>query len=401
MNTPEDNQSEMARRIQYIMQVTKQEDQDNRQRKMASQFMQMMETTRKVEGDEKQKELAQNFAAMMQQTRSFDSERERLEKAGENAISDAFAKMMQKTYQLEQENKNQFEFPPDVGIDHFPSAGDKLFHQLIEKLPKRIQRFPKAFKRNPRAVIKYFLAMALGRILAITLYVAAAFIPALPVPESVAGVVGRAPAVFGNALTAMRGAVIEFSPQAIFTIVANIPTDINKLIQKVGEFFQYYGQRAGKFSLKAIRHPKWAAGECWNFLHQQGPLLWRIFKGALGVAFSFFVIKLAMIFLLPLFGGIAITVLGFKISIILVVIVRMAISTGSEVIGKILGRKIIVMGKYLYNHPEEIVNIAKILMDEWMSNWMKENNPSLGVKQWVKDNYNYKTPNNDKVKLKK
>lgn len=387
MNNSEDNQTEMARRIQQMMHATKRDDQDNDQRKLASQFMQMMDTTRRIESDEKQKELAQNFAAMMQQTRSFDSERERLQKAGETAISDAFARMMHMTHKLEEENKNQFEFPPDVSIEHFPSAGDKFFHQLIQKLPKRVQRFPAAFRRNPRAVIKYFLAMALGRILAITLYVAAAFIPALPVPESVAGVVGKAPTAVGSALTAMRGAVVEFSPQAIFATIAAIPTDINKLIQKVGEFFQYYGQRAGKFSIKAIRHPKWAVKEIGAFFHQQGPLLWRIFKGALGVAFSFFVIKLAMVFLLPLFGGIAITVLGFKISIILVVIVRMAISSGSEILGRILGQKFIVMGKYLYNHPEEIVRMARLLMEEWMNNWIKENQQTFGMKKWVNENH--------------
>ena len=399
MSKHEDTQPEMARRFKNMMQVTKQDDKDKNQQNLARQFMQMMDTTKQMDGDEKRKELAQNFAAMMQKTRSFDAEKERLQKAGETAISDAFAKMMHMTHRLEEENKNQFEIPTNVSIEMFPSAGDKFFHLLISKLPKKIQRFPAAFRRNPRAVIKYFLAMALGRILAITLYVVAAFIPALPVPESVAGVVGRAPTFLGSALTAMRGAVVEFSPQAIFAIVANIPTDINKLLQKVGEFFQYYGQRSGKFLIKAVRHPKWAFKESLKFTQQQGPFLWRIFKGALGVAFSFFVITLAMIFLLPLFGGIAITVLGFKISIILVVVVRMIISSGSEFLGRILGRKIIVMGKYLYNHPEEIMNIARILMDEWMKNWMKENNPSLGVKQWVDENY--RSLDKDKAKAKK
>lgn len=379
MSEQEDKQLEMARRLQQMMRVTKQDEQDNQQRKLASQFMQMMEVTRKVESDAKQKELAAQFAAMIEKTRSFDSERERLQKAGESAISDAFARMMKMTHQLEQENKNQFEFPPEVDINHFPSAGDKFFHSLIKRLPKRIQRFPSAFRRNPRAVIKYFLAMIVGRVLAITLYVVAAFIPALPIPESVSGVVGKAPTAFGSALTAMRGAVVEFSPQAVMATVTAIPTDINKLLQKVGEFFQYYGQRAGIFFCKAVRHPKWAAKEIWGFLHQKGPLLLRLGKGAMGVAFSFFVIKLAMVFLLPLFGGIAITVLGFKISIILVVVVRMAVSTGSEILGRVLGQKFIVMTKYLYNHPEEIVKMARILMGEWMQNWVKENQ-----KTWFK-----------------
>ena len=397
MDNPEEKKSALQQRLEQIIKVTQQEDQDNRQRQIASQFMQMMDVTRKIENDSKQKALAENFAKMMQQTKSFDSERERLEKAGETAISDAFARMIQKTHQLEQENKNEFDFPPEVNIEFFPSAGDRFFHAMIKKLPKKVQRFPSAFRRNPRAVIKYFAAMVLGRILAITLYVVAAFIPALPVPESVVGVVGRAPSFLGSALTAMRGAVVEFSPQAIMAMVANIPTDINKLIQKVGEFFQYYGRRFGRFFLKGLRHPKWAFREIKNFMHGEGPFFWRLFKGALGVAFSFFVIKLSMIFLLPLFGGIAITVLGFKVSIILVVIVRMAISSGSEILGKILGRKIIVMGKFFYNHPEEIANLARIMMDEWMREWSK-NNSSRWIKvdngedsRLVKENKNTKS----------
>jgi hypothetical protein len=380
VNEPEDKQLKMAQNLQQMMRVTKKNEQDDNQRKLASQFMQMMETTRKIENDSKQKEWAEQFAKMMSQTRSFDSEHDRLKKAGESAISDAFARMMHITHKLEEENKNQFEFPPDVDINHFPSTGDKFFQALIKKLPKRIQRFPQAFRRNPRAVIKYFLAMVVGRILAITLYVIAAFIPALPIPESVSSIVGKSPGVLGSALSTMRGAVVEFSPQAVIATVSTIPTDINKLLQKVGEFFQYYGRRAGIFLCKAVRNPKWAAKEIWKFLHQKGPLLLRLGKGTLGVAFSFFVIKLAMIFLLPLFGGIAITVLGFNVSIILLVVVKMAVSTCSEILGRVLGQKFIVMSKYLYNHPEEIVKMSRILMGEWMQNWVKENE-----KTWFKD----------------
>lgn len=373
MSEQENRQLDLARQFQQMSQVTKRNEQDSNQRRLASQFLQMMDTTRKVESDAKQKEWAQQFAKMMQQTRSFDSERERVQKAGETAISDAFARMMSLTHKLEQENKNQFEFPPDVNIEHFPSVGDKFFHSLIKKLPKRIQRFPQAFRRNPRAVLKYFLAMILGRVLAITLYVVAAFIPALPIPESVTGVVGKAPGFLGSALGSMRGAVVEFSPQSIMTTATSIPSDVNKLLQKVGEFFQYYGRRAAVFLAKAVRHPRWAVREIGIFVHREGPLLLRILKGACGVAFSFFVIKLAMIFLLPLFGGIAITVLGFKISIILVVVVRMAVSTGSEIVGKLLGKKCIAMGKYLYNNPQEIGRLARMLMEDWMRQWVKEN----------------------------
>ena len=375
MSEADDKQKELAKNFQRMIHATKADDNDNHQRQMASRLMQMMDTTKKIDSDEKQKVLARQFAEMMQQTRSFDAERDRLEKAGEVAISNAFQKMILLSHQLEEENKLKIEFPPDVGIEKFPSAGDKLFMTLINKLPKRVRRFPQAFRRNPRAVIKFFLAMIIGRILAITLYVIAAFIPALPIPESVTGAVGKAPSFLGGALGSLRGAVVEFSPQAVMATVTSIPTDINKLLQKFGEFLQYYAQRTGRFLWLMIRHPHKAFCETCTFCKKHAQLFLRMGKGAVGVIFSFIAIKLAMVFLIPLFGGIAITVLGFKISIIIIVVVRMAVSTLSEVVGKLIGGKCIRYCKMVYNDPEILWSKVRRNMDEWMKNWQEKQRP--------------------------
>lgn len=371
----ENDKEKLSKNFQRMIHATKADDNDRHQRQMASRLMQIIDTTKKFECNEKQKDIAQQFAAMMQQTRSFDSERDKLEKAGEVAISNAFQKMIHLSHKLEEENKLKMEFPPDVGIEKFPSAGDKLFATLINKLPKRIQRFPQAFRRNPKAVIKFFIAMVVGRILAITLYVIAAFIPALPLPESVTGAVGKAPTFLGNALSSLRGAVTEFSPQAVMATITNIPTDINKLLQKFGEFLQYYAQRTGRFLWLMIRHPQKAFREICTFCGKHAQLFLRICKCAIGVIFSFIAIKLAMIFLLPLFGGIAITVLGFKISIILIVVVRMAVSTLSEVVGKLIGGKCISYCKAVYNDPEILWRSVRRNMDEWMKNWNEHQRP--------------------------
>lgn len=369
--TDEDKQRELANNLQKMVRVTKADDKDNEQRKLANNFMQMMDTTKKIDSDEKQKEIARQFAEMIEQSKNFDSEREKLQKAGEYAVADAFARMINLTEKLEKETEKNFDFPPEVNIEHFPSTGDKFFNLLVSKLPPRIRKFPRAFRRNPKAVIKYFFAMAIGRVLAITLYVIAAFIPALPIPDSVAGIGSKVPNVFGNALGAMRGFVTEFSMQSVMATVTTIPTDINKLLQKVGEFFQYYGRRAAHFSKKIFTNPIGACRDVRNFCKRNAQFLLRLLKGALGVAFSFLAIKLAMVFLIPLFGGIAITVLGFKISIILIVVVRMAISTLSEVVGKLLGGKFVRMCKKIYHDPEILWSLIRQNMDQWMANWEK------------------------------
>lgn len=367
----EDKQIELAKNLQKMVRITKADDKDKNQREIANNFMQMLDTTKKIDSDEKQKEIARQFAEMIEQSRNFDLEREKLEKAGETAVADAFAKMINLTEQLEKETEKNFDFPPEVNIEHYPSAGDKFFNTLISKLPPRIRKFPRAFRRNPKAVIKYFFAMIFGRILAVTLYVIAAFIPALPIPDSVAGIGGKIPNVFGSALGAMRGLVTDFSAQSIMMTVTNIPTDINKLLQKVGEFFQYYGRRTANFTKKIFTNPKEAFNDVKDFFHRNAQFLLRLLKGALGVAFSFFAIKMAMVFLLPLFGGIAITILGFKISIILIVVVRMAVSTFSEVIGKLIGGKFLRMCKKIYHNPEILWSLIRQNMNQWMENWEK------------------------------
>lgn len=371
MSKQEDKQAELAKNFQQMIQVTKIDDQDNHQRKLANNFLQMMAETKKIDEDEKRKELARNFAEMMEQSRTFDNEREKLEQVSRAAVADAFTRMIELTQKLERENKSQFDFPPDVSIEHFPSTGDKFFGFLMKKLPPRLRRFPRAFRRNPKAVIKYFFAMVIGRILAITLYVIAAFIPALPIPESVAGIGGKIPNVFGNALGAMRGFVTDFSAQSVMATVTNIPTDINKLLQKIGEFFQYYGRRTANFTTKIFKCPGDAWQDICDFFRRNAQFLLRLLKGALGVAFSFLAIKLAMVFLLPLFGGIAITILGFKISIILIVVVRMAISTFSEIVGKLLGGKFLRVCKKIYHHPEILWDKVVENAEQWKKNWEK------------------------------
>lgn len=372
MSEENDRQQELSKNFQKMLHQTKADDNDNHHRQMANRLMQMMDTTKKLDNDEKQKELARQFAEMMQQTQSFDAEREKLEKAADEAVSNAFQKMIRLSQKLEEENKLKMEFPPDVGIEKFPSAGDKLFCALINKLPKRIRRFPQAFKRNPKAVIKFFIAMVVGRILAITLYVLAAFIPALPIPDSLAGTVGKMPNFFGSALTSMRSFVSEINPQTIMATVTSIPTDINKLLQKFGDFLLYYAQRTGRFLLLMIRHPIIAFHEICKFFREHAQLILRMLKGAVGVAFSFIAIKLSMVFLLPLFGGIAITILGVKISIIIIVIVRMAISTISEIVGNLIGKKCIRFCKKIYNEPEILYSIMRKNMEDWMKNWKEK-----------------------------
>ncbi|MBD3879893.1 MAG: hypothetical protein SR1Q5_09510 [Quinella sp. 1Q5] len=344
-----DKPCDLQKNLQQMLRTTKQSD-------LERALQRMMQTT-------KSNDLKQAFEKMIHVTRSFDQEVEQRQKEQEKNIADAFQKMIRLSRSLELENEEQL-----AREEAQSKQPEKKLDKVKQKVPRRIRSFPAAFKRNPKAVIKYFLGMALGRVLAIVLYVLMAFIPALPVPDALANM-SKPPAFLGTAFNSMRSFVTDFNPQMIMATITSIPTDINKLIQKVGEFFTFYAKRAWAFTVRAVRHPKLAFDDMRKMIREKTPLFIRLARAAVSVAFSFLLIKLAMIFLLPLFGGIALTVLGIKVSIILFVIARMIADKVGELIGK-----------YVFNGGLKLVQVAKTIREsqitkvigDYLKEWLNQ-----------------------------
>ena len=349
MNDKDKKSCDLQENLRQMMQTTKKSD-------LERALQRMMQTTKSTD-------LKNAFEKMIHVTRSFDQQFEERQKESEKNIADAFQKMIRLSRSLEMENEQEI-----VKEEKRAAQPEKKIDKVKKKVPRRIRSFPAAFKRNPKAVIKYFLGMILGRVLAIVLYILMAFIPALPIPDAIANM-NKPPAIFGEAFRSMRGFFTEISPQSIMASVTSIPTDINKLIQKVGEFFTFYAKRTGNFLAKAVRHPKLAFDDTRKYIRSKAPMFIRLSRAAVSVAFSFLLIKLAMIFLLPLFGGIALTVLGIKVSIILFVIARMI----ADKIGELLG-------KYIFNGGLKFYSIAKTIREsqvvkvigDYLKEWLNQ-----------------------------
>lgn len=332
MDIKKKNSNDLQENLKQIIRTTKQSD-------IERALQRMIQTTRS-------NDLRQAFEKMIHVTRSFDQQLEEKQKEQEQNIADAFQKMIRLSHSLEVENEEQL-----AREEERSKPREKKIDKVKRKVPRRIRNFPSAFKRNPKALIKYFLGMIFGRILAIVLYVVMAFIPALPIPDAVANM-NKPPAIFGEAFRSMRGFFTEVNPQMLMATATNIPTDINKLIQKVGEFFTFYAKRTANFLVKAIRHPRLAFDDMRKTIRSKAPLFIRLSRATVSVAFSFLLIKLAMIFLLPLFGGIALTVLGIKVSLILFVIARMI----ADKIGELIG-------KYIFNGSFKLICITRTIRE--------------------------------------
>ena len=96
--------------------------------------------------------------------------------------------------------------------------------------------------------------------------------------------------------------------------------------------------------IRTVRHPRLAYEDLTKWSRENAKFLIRLCRSAAALTCSFIMIKLAMIFLLPLFGGIAITVLGIKVSLLLFVIVRMIV----DKIGELIGTKVFAKVAEIY-----------------------------------------------------
>lgn len=295
----------------------------------------MLETTRSFD----------KLQQMMKVSRSFDEELALKTAESERAISRALSDLLNRTYRIAKHNERILR--TSARVQKLQTKGLSFSGKLINKLPSKYRNLPLAFRRNPRLVIRYFLGMLLGRLLAIVLYLLAALIPAIPLPENAQGLIGKPIKAVGSLVGGVRGVLMD--PAVIATAVSNIPTDINKLLQKVGEFFQFYGKRVWAFIVKALRHPKLAYEDLKAWSRANVRFFVRLCRSAVAVTFSLVMIKLAMLFLLPLFGGIAITVMGLKISILLIVIVRMIV----DKIGEFIGTKVFSKLSRKWRHLKE------------------------------------------------
>lgn len=184
------------------------------------------------------------------------------------------------------------------------------------KIPARFRRLPSAFRKNPKLVSRYFLSMILWRII---IYLVAILILSLVAPRSIA-------------------AVRKINPRTVIKLIRSIPSDIEKFLPKLGEIFLYYGKSFIEFAALTIRNPGLALEVCLHFFRTNIPMISRLTRNATTFLFSFLLVKIAMIFIMPILSGVAMTVAGVRISMLLIFTAKFALNKLGQILGKMLHR---------------------------------------------------------------
>lgn len=290
-----------------------------------------LEIRREKSQPPKKFDLAASFQSMMQVTQEVDRENKR---RSEEAIANAFQKMIDLSAKIEAQNQKIKEAAEREYEERTKVCDNKVANRILKKAPAKYRRLPKVFKKNPKLVLKYFGGIIFGRMLAIVIYIVAMLIPALPVPENIVAWVGKPLRALGGAFVSFRATTFDL--EMILRIATTIPTDINRLLQHLGEGIAYYGRELARFIVLLFQHPKLAIRRMIEYCSSHSTMMVRIGRGTVMLAFSFILIKAAMIFFLPLLGGIALTVVGVKVSMLIFLVVRMI----SDKFGQFLGRRL-------------------------------------------------------------
>lgn len=198
------------------------------------------------------------------------------------------------------------------------------------KIPVRFRRLPKAFQRNPKLVTKFFLSILFRRIITIVFYISAILILSFIAPRTVAMLIKNPTKIFSL--------MQKVSLTTIVKLAREMPSDISKFLNHFSEFFHRYGKRFLKFNLLLIRDPFAAIDSMSRFCQENVKLLSRIGKSASAFLFSLLLVKFAMIFIVPLISGVAVTIAGIRLSMILIFAVKFVFDKIGNVIGKLLYR---------------------------------------------------------------
>ena len=139
----------------------------------------------------------------------------------------------------------------------------------------------------------------------------------------------------------LPGKLQSLQLETIFRAVRGIPTEVNRLLAKLAEVIamrKVWLQQA----LGTVWPPKQAYERLKSFFHANRHRARQITRATITFVLSLILLKLALLFALPVLSALALTVLGLNISLIIItLILQTIVALASTFLGKELHRKLL------------------------------------------------------------
>ena len=193
----------------------------------------------------------------------------------------------------------------------------------------KIRRFWQIARRKPRFLLGYLMRSLIFRAIVMTIYFL--FFTLLPLTSVTEIVNGRVVGFLRDLPVRMQG----FSFDAMITFMRTVPTDINRILANFSTLLSTRGKWLWA-GIKSLWPPKQAKAKVSEFVSQHLRQVRWITRAILAFILSLIMLKLILLFVVPLLGLSAITILGVNIGVFALVILQWIVTALSKFLSRIL-----------------------------------------------------------------
>lgn len=206
-------------------------------------------------------------------------------------------------------------------------------------------------KRHPLFLMRYLLFTLVFRMAGFLVYLLAALLPALPLPDlmnyrmtdflrqvqKLTLDVGSLRSVFQDMFTRVR---LGFTLENIMRLVASLPMELKKLLERLLEAFRI--QRTAWIAfLHSLWPPRQALHRLRLFLKRHYRNIRRVTRAVLTFLLTIAILKVIFLFVIPLILSVGfLSFLGFDIMVLLVALGHLLASVLSNFLGKRINKKL-------------------------------------------------------------
>lgn len=220
----------------------------------------------------------------------------------------------------------------------------------------KIRRFWRIVRRKPRFLFGYLMRSLIFRAIVMTIYFL--FFTLLPLTSVTELVNGRAVSFLRDLPVRIQG----FSFDAVVAFVRTVPTDINRILANFSTLLSTRGKWLWA-GIKSLWPPKQAKAKIGEFVSNHLRQVRWITRAILAFMLSLAMLKLILLFVVPLLGLSAVTILGVNIGVFALVILQWIVTALSKFLSRILQGQVLRWYKIIN------AKFAMMPLDRWAAGY--------------------------------
>ena len=202
-------------------------------------------------------------------------------------------------------------------------------HSTADYVKAKIRRLWKIARRKPRFLFSYLMRFLIFRAIVMTIYFL--FFTLFPLTSLTEVMNGRVVGYIRDLPVKIQG----FSLETFITFMRTVPTDINRILANFSAMLSTRGKWLWA-GIKSLWPPGEAKKKIGEFMSKHLRQVRWITRAILAFILSLLMLKLILLFVVPLLGLGAVTVMGINIGVFALVVVQWIVTALSKFLSRVL-----------------------------------------------------------------